>query len=403
MRRIALLVVAVLTGAVLVAVWLASPSASATAAYPAVQQIRVLGYSVLGRPIMAYRMGDPYSATKAIIVGQMHGDEHAGVIVASAIVHSPRAITGIDLWVIPTMNPDGDARHTRQNAHGVDLNRNWPDYWAPLTGQYYAGPRPMSEPETRAMYTFLRSIRPRYLVVLHQPLNGVDTTDGGAKDPAFSRVLAHNLGLGQKAFRCWSFCHGSMTGYMTNHLPGAGITVEFGSRPSTSYLTGVAAPGILRSIRAGAAALSTRNPRARVDQASAVGSRVTISGWGFDPDDRAHAISLALYDGPHRIAVIATNRWRRDVNAVYRMAGRHGYGFQFAAKPGTHTYCVLFYNIESGAGNTKLCRPVKVAPPTTPAPTTSAPTTTEPSTTAPTTTGPATTEPATSTDSAAGG
>ena len=59
----------------------------------------------------------------------MHGDEHAGVVVArlGAQVRVPTA--GRNLWVIPTMNPDGDAAHTRQNAHHVDLNRNWPYHW----------------------------------------------------------------------------------------------------------------------------------------------------------------------------------------------------------------------------------------------------------------------------------
>jgi hypothetical protein len=33
--------------------------------------------SVAGRPIVAYHLGDPRSRVKALIVGQMHGDEHA--------------------------------------------------------------------------------------------------------------------------------------------------------------------------------------------------------------------------------------------------------------------------------------------------------------------------------------
>src|SRR3954454_14805917 len=100
----------------------------------------------------------------------MHGDEHAGVVVADSLIRGAASVQGVDLWVVPTMNPDGDALHTRGNARHVDLNRNWPDHWRHLTGKYYSGRRPMSEPETRAMYRFLRTVRPHYVVVLHQPL-----------------------------------------------------------------------------------------------------------------------------------------------------------------------------------------------------------------------------------------
>ena len=102
------------------------------------------------------------------------------------------------------MNPDGYAAHRRQNAHRVDLNRNWPHRWTNLTGMYYSGTGPRSEPETRAMLAFLRGLRPKYVVSIHQPLYGVDTTDGGALDRAFRNRLARGLGLPLKPFRCWS-------------------------------------------------------------------------------------------------------------------------------------------------------------------------------------------------------
>lgn len=156
---------------------------------PTVIQTKVIGYTIQHRAITAYRLGDPTSRVKAVLLGQMHGDEPAGIDVSQAVIHG-RPIRVIDLWVVPSLNPDGNAVHTRGNAHRVDLNRNWPDHWARLTGQYYSGPAPLSEPESRAMYSFLVSVRPTLMVSVHQPLNGVDTTDGGARNPAFASPCA---------------------------------------------------------------------------------------------------------------------------------------------------------------------------------------------------------------------
>lgn len=209
---------------------------------------RVIGYSVQHRPIVAYHLGDPYASRTALVVGQMHGDEPAGVTVASTLVRGSIPVGDLNLWVVPTMNPDGSAARTRQNAHHVDLNRNWPDHWQRLTGMYYSGPRPLSEPETRAMYRFILRIRPHYIVSLHQPLDGVDTTDGAGLDPAFHRRLVRDLGLPGKAFRCWGFCHGSMTGWLTDRRLGIAETVEFGAHPAQGYLTGRAPRGIVAAL-----------------------------------------------------------------------------------------------------------------------------------------------------------
>lgn len=326
----------------------------------AVIRSKVLGHSVRGRAIVAYELGNPYSHTKALILGEMHGNEPAGVTLVRSIVHAGYAVTGIDLWVVTTMNPDGYARRRRQNADRVDLNRNWPDSWRRLTGIYYSGTRPLSEPETRAMYNFVRWLRPRYVVSLHQPLHGVDTTDGGATHPAFRRRLAANLGLPQKAFNCWSVCHGSMTGWFTNHMSGAAITVEFGSAPRTSYLTGRAARGIISAMGGGTAQLSTRNPIGHVDAVTAHGSTVHIAGWALDPDVRSANLYISVYDGAKRVRYHRTSVSRPDINMRYTTTGTHGYDWTFAATNGKHTYCIVYTNVGAGSADGKTCRTVTV-------------------------------------------
>jgi murein peptide amidase A len=209
---------------------------------------RVIGHSVQGRAIVAYHLGNPDARRVAVVLGQMHGDEPAGPRVVRALRRAAARISGVDLWVIPTMNPDGRAAHTRQNARGVDLNRNFPRRWRPLTGEYYSGPGPRSEPETRAVLRFLRDLRPTYVVSLHQPLHGVDTTDGGRVDPALRHRLARRLGLPEKPFRCWSACHGNLTGWYTDRGFGAAITVEFGAHPTRHYLTARAPRGLVRAL-----------------------------------------------------------------------------------------------------------------------------------------------------------
>ena len=89
-------------------------------------------------------------------------------------------------------NPDGFARGSRKNARGVDLNRNYPRDWKDLDGGYESGPRAMSEPETRAMRTFLREVSPRTTLVFHQPLYGVGATRPGMKTV---RALARGMAL----------------------------------------------------------------------------------------------------------------------------------------------------------------------------------------------------------------
>ena len=148
------------------------------ASAPQAQQSVVVGRSVRGRPIVAYERGDR-SAPATLVVGVIHGTEPAGLAVISRLRHM-QLPPGVHLWLVPTVNPDGLATGTRQNAHGVDLNRNWPTAWkhngVPWDG-YYSGPRPLSEPENRAMRAFILRVKPALTIWYHQPLDVVYGSD----------------------------------------------------------------------------------------------------------------------------------------------------------------------------------------------------------------------------------
>jgi protein MpaA len=137
----------------------------------------VLGRSLQGRPIKAVRVGDPDSERKAIVVGAIHGSERQGLRITRAIRR--RDVSGVDLWVVDAMNPDGVANGTRGNARGVDLNRNWSYRWQRGSGGYYGGTRPFSEPETRVMRRLIRRLRPAVTIWYHQPWNAVLAPCGG--------------------------------------------------------------------------------------------------------------------------------------------------------------------------------------------------------------------------------
>ena len=204
--------------------------------------VRVIGKSVLGRKIRAYHLGQP-GRQKVVLISTMHGDEPATRQILDSLRNGP-PITGLDLWVVPIYNPDGLARHTRKNAHGVDLNRNYPYRWANLDGAYESGPRPASEPETRAMMRFLTDVRPSRILSFHQPLYGVDTD---TKFPRFARRVARKLDLPAKVFHCGGVSHGTMTMWYNHRFRGGAVTVEYAAHPAR-YRMRVRAPRLVLSI-----------------------------------------------------------------------------------------------------------------------------------------------------------
>ncbi|MDC0667513.1 M14 family metallopeptidase [Nannocystis radixulma] len=141
------------------------------------------GTSIEGRPLVAVRVPSTLSDRPRILCGaNIHGVEFIAGRVALGLLRAladgdPRLVelrARAELWVVPSINPDGYARtfaagghgrlpNFRANAHGVDLNRNYPrpggaaPSWLPGAGSdrpgdaTYRGPHPLSEPETAAL------------------------------------------------------------------------------------------------------------------------------------------------------------------------------------------------------------------------------------------------------------
>ena len=169
----------------------------------------VIGTSVEGRLMEIWRRTDVVGAMAksdnpdrvvVLVIGSIHGNEPAGLDIVDVLAEMPAtdidAVGVIDMWLMPTGNPDGIVAGTRHNARQVDLNRNFPFGWAPLqqAGDYeYAGTGPASEPETRAMIDFISWLQPDLTIWYHQDVYRVPPSNG--KDREVRELYASLTGL----------------------------------------------------------------------------------------------------------------------------------------------------------------------------------------------------------------
>jgi predicted deacylase len=159
--------------------------------HPTLVKIEEYGKSVEGRPLRAMKIfSGPGDKAEILFSGNIHAQELAGAEFCMALVRKlvegygkdcqvSALLDGADVWVIPSLNPDGNFKASREearqgatgfvrkNKHDIDLNRNFPypkdaparlNFSAGSDKKWmtsYRGKEPLSEPESKAIISFI--------------------------------------------------------------------------------------------------------------------------------------------------------------------------------------------------------------------------------------------------------
>ncbi len=123
-------------------------------------QVEEVGRSLQGRPIHTLVWGE--GPERVFFWSQMHGDESCATMAIVDLVHwlatdtpdprRDRLRSGITLILLPMLNPDGAERFQRENAVGIDINRD---------------ARRLATPEARILRSVWETWQPDYGFNLH--------------------------------------------------------------------------------------------------------------------------------------------------------------------------------------------------------------------------------------------
>jgi hypothetical protein len=133
------------------------------------QQLNIAGFSVLRKPIYSYTIGA--GKTKILIWSQMHGNESTTtkalmdllLFLNSGSEDSTTFLNHFTLLCFPILNPDGANVYTRENANGIDLNRD---------------AKHLSQPESQVLRQAFDNFKPDYCFNMHdqRTIYGAGTT-----------------------------------------------------------------------------------------------------------------------------------------------------------------------------------------------------------------------------------
>jgi murein peptide amidase A len=170
--------------------------------------------SVTGQMLWTRDIRPSQASLRVLVVGGIHGDELSSASLPFHWIKLAAQAAGegagpIHWRFVPVLNPDGllGQPPSRVNAHGVDLNRNFPtpdwsrdakSYWEKRTGKdprRWPGPKAMSEPETRFLHDQIQRFKPNLIVSIHAPY-GVLDFDGPSVPPSkLGRLYLDQVGI----------------------------------------------------------------------------------------------------------------------------------------------------------------------------------------------------------------
>jgi len=121
-------------------------------------ELSVLGYSVLQKPIYMYKVGS--GKIKLLFWSQMHGNECTTTKALFDLFNFLESDTkevldwksNFTFFFVPMLNPDGAELYTRENANKVDLNRDFLH---------------LSQPESQLLFRLFKKLQPDFCFNLH--------------------------------------------------------------------------------------------------------------------------------------------------------------------------------------------------------------------------------------------
>jgi hypothetical protein len=138
-----------------------------TSKYPKISKLISIGKTVEGRDLWMVKISDNVEVDEIEpefkFISSMHGNEITGRELTQFLIKDLLEGYGVDkkitelinnteIYIMPSLNPDGSNRRQRANANGYDLNRNFPDW-----GRGDNNDLKNRQPETKSLMNFQAS------------------------------------------------------------------------------------------------------------------------------------------------------------------------------------------------------------------------------------------------------